>query len=128
LGQAVLRRAVEHYGRRGGNRLQGLIDTLADLPDGIIDLADADKIGAGLAQALTATMVNDPLFGGSGTLVDPSLLLTPASGKRARVSVISLVGLPSDEARQSFANQLQMALFVWIKSTRPASAPCWACW
>lgn len=47
LGQAVPRRAVEHFGRRGGTRLQGLIDTLVDLPDGIIDLADADKIGAG---------------------------------------------------------------------------------
>lgn len=120
LGQAVLRRAVEHYGRRGGTRLQGLIDTLADLPDGIIDLADADKIGAGLAQALTATMVNDPLFGGTGTPVDPGLLLTPAAGKRARVSVISLIGLPSDQARQSFVNQLQMALFAWIKK-HPAS-------
>ncbi|WP_328609597.1 DUF87 domain-containing protein [Amycolatopsis sp. NBC_00345] len=120
LGQAVLRRAVEHYGRRGGTRLPGLIDTLADLPDGIIDLADAGKIGAGLAQALTATMVNDPLFGGTGTPVDPGLLLTPKAGKRARVSVISMVGLPSDEARQSFVNQLQMALFAWIKR-HPAS-------
>ena len=88
LGQAVLRRAVEHYGRRGGTRLQDLIDTLADLPDKMIDLADADKIGAGLAQALTATMVNDPLFGGAGSPVDPGLLLTPVPGKRARISII----------------------------------------
>ncbi len=115
LGQAVLRRAVEHFGRRGGTRLQGLIDTLANLPDGIVDLADADKIGASLAQNLTATMVNDPMFGGTGTPVDPGLLLTPAAGKRARISVISMIGLPSDEARQSFVNQLQMALFAWIK-------------
>jgi len=120
LGQAVLRRAVEHYGQRGGTRLKGLINTLADLPDGIIDLADADKIGAGLAQTLTATMVNDPLFGGVGTPVDPGRLLTPVPGKRARISVISLIGLPSDEVRQSFVNQLQMALFAWIKK-HPAS-------
>ena len=60
-------------------------------------------------------MVNDPLFGGGGAPVDPGLLLTPPPGKRARVSVISLVGLPSDEQRQSFVNQLQMALFAWIK-------------
>ncbi|MET9262659.1 DUF87 domain-containing protein [Amycolatopsis sp. NPDC004079] len=123
LGQAVLRRAVEHYGRRGGIRLQGLVDTLANLPDGIIDLADADKIGAGLAQALTATMVNDPLFGGSGAPVDPGLLLTPVPGKRARVSVISLIGLPSEQARQSFANQLQMALFAWIKKHPASESP-----
>jgi DNA helicase HerA-like ATPase len=29
--------------------------------------------------------------------------------------VISFIGLPSDEQRQSFVNQLQMALFAWIK-------------
>ncbi|MFC3981971.1 hypothetical protein, partial [Streptosporangium jomthongense] len=33
----------------------------------------------------------------------------------ARASVISFVGLPSDEQRQSFVNQLQMALFAWIR-------------
>jgi len=31
------------------------------------------------------------------------------------VSVISLIGLPTDEQRQSFVNQLEMALFAWIK-------------
>jgi DNA helicase HerA-like ATPase len=31
------------------------------------------------------------------------------------VSVISMIGLSSDEQRQSFVNQLQMALFAWIK-------------
>ncbi|WP_433828966.1 ATP-binding protein [Actinoplanes sp. CA-015351] len=123
LGLAVLRKAVEHYGRRGGTRLQGLIDTLANLPDGIIDLDDAEKIGLGLAQTLTAAMVNDPLFGGDGTPMDPGLLLTPAPGKRARVSVISLVGLPSDDVRQSFVNQLQMALFAWIKKNPAGDRP-----
>ena len=29
--------------------------------------------------------------------------------------MISLVGLPTDDQRQSFVNQLQMALFAWIK-------------
>ena len=123
LGLAVLRKAVEHYGRRGGTRLRGLIETLADLPDGIIDLDDAQKIGAGLAQTLTAAMVNDPLFGGDGTPVDPGLLLTPAPGKRARISVISLVGLPADDVRQSFVNQLQMALFAWIKKNPAGDRP-----
>ncbi|MFI9642482.1 ATP-binding protein [Micromonospora sp. NPDC051925] len=115
LGLAVLRKAVEHYGRRGGTRVQGLIDTLADLPDGLLDIDGADKIGVGLAQSLAAAMVNDPLFGGEGSPVDPGLLLTPEPGRQARISVISLVGLQSDEARQGFVNQLQMALFAWIK-------------
>ncbi|MFC8847714.1 MULTISPECIES: ATP-binding protein [unclassified Micromonospora] len=123
LGLAVLRKAVEHYGRRGGSRLKGLVDTLADLPDGIIDLEDADKIGLSLAQNLTAAMVNDPLFGGEGTPMDPGVLLTPVPGRRARVSVVSLVGLPSDDVRQSFVNQLQMALFAWIKRNPAGDRP-----
>ena len=51
------------------------------------------------------------------------MLLTPPPGKRARVSVISLVGLPSDEQRQSFVNQLQMALFAWIKRNPAGDRP-----
>ncbi len=33
----MLRKAVEHYGRQGGNRLQGLIATLNDFPEDVID-------------------------------------------------------------------------------------------
>jgi DNA helicase HerA-like ATPase len=51
------------------------------------------------------------------------MLLTPASGKRARVSVVSLVGLPGPEQRQSFVNQLQMALFSWIKKHPAGERP-----
>ncbi|MFJ6199330.1 helicase HerA domain-containing protein [Micromonospora sp. NPDC092111] len=123
LGLAVLRKAVEHYGRRGGNRVQGLIDTLADLPDGLVDIDAADKIGLGLAQSLAAAMVNDPLFGGEGSPMDPGLLLTPPPGMLARISVVNLVGLPSDEARQSFVNQLQMALFAWIRKNPAHDRP-----
>ena len=123
LGMAVLRKAIEHYGKRGGSRLKGLIDVLANLPDGIIDIDNADKIATGLAQTLTATMVNDPLFGGEGTPMDPGLLLTPQAGKRARISIISMVGLPSDDVRQSFVNQLQMALFAWIKKHPAGDRP-----
>jgi uncharacterized protein DUF87 len=123
LGRAVLRKAVEYYGRHGGTRLQGLIDTLADLPDDTIDIDGADKIAAGLAQTLTAEMVNDPLFGGEGTALDPGVLLTPPEGKRARISVISMVGLPSDAVRQTFVNQLQMALFSWIKRNPAGDRP-----
>ena len=46
-------------------------------------------------------------------LEDPRLLFE--GGNRTRISVINFVGLTSDEARQSFVNQLQMSLFTWIK-------------
>jgi hypothetical protein len=123
LGQAVLRNAVQYYGQRGGSSLRGLIDLLAAMPDGVSELDNARKIGGELAQTLTAAMVNDPLFGGGGTAADPGVLLTPPRGKRARVSVISFVGLPSDDQRQSFVNQLQMALFAWIKKHPAGDRP-----
>ncbi|GIJ67044.1 helicase HerA domain-containing protein [Virgisporangium ochraceum] len=123
LGLAVLRRTVEHYGRQGGHSVEGLIATLADLPDGVSGLNDADRIAADLAQTLTASMDNDPLFGGTGTPADPGMLLTPSGGKRARISVISLIGLLGDEARQSFVNQLQMALFAWIRKNPARDRP-----
>jgi len=123
LGMAVLRRAVEHFGRQGGRDIRGLIALLSDLPDGISGLDDAVKIAAGLAQTLTASMDNDPLFGGDGVPADPGTLLTPTPGKRARISVISLIGLPADGARQGFVNQLQMGLFAWIKKNPARDRP-----
>ncbi|MFI5889823.1 ATP-binding protein [Actinoplanes sp. NPDC051513] len=123
LGTAVLRRAVDHFGRQGGRDLRELITLLSDLPDGVSALDGAAKIAAGLAQTLTASMDNDPLFGGGGTPADPGTLLTPSPGKRARISVVSLVGLPGDDVRQSFVNQLQMGLFAWIKRNPAKDRP-----
>ncbi len=122
-GQAVLREAVVHYGRAGGQGMPGLIDLLAALPYGVSGLDGAERIAADLAQTLKAAMVNDPMFAGAGVPVDPGVLLTPPLGKRARVSVISFVGLPSDEQRQSFVNQLQMALFAWIRKHPAGDRP-----
>ncbi|MGW0071027.1 ATP-binding protein [Streptosporangium sandarakinum] len=123
IGQAVLREAVAHYGRAGGQGLPGLIELLADLPDGVSGLGDAGRVAAGLAQTLKAAMVTDPLFAGTGTPADPGVLLTPPPGRRARVSVISFVGLQSDEQRQGFVNQLQMALFAWIRKHPAGDRP-----
>jgi DNA helicase HerA-like ATPase len=49
-----------------------------------------------------------------GTTLDPHSLYYGAAGK-TRISVINFSGLTSDDARQSFVNQLQMSLFTWIK-------------
>jgi DNA replication protein DnaC len=123
LGQAVLREALQNYARHGGTDLRGFVGVLGALPDGVSQLERAEKIAGEMAQLLTAAMVVDPLFGGHGTPVDPGELLRPANGKRARVSVISLVGLPSDEQRQGFVNQLQMALFAWVKRNPSGDRP-----
>lgn len=122
-GRAVLRQALEHFGREGGGGLGEFVELLGDLPDETTSLARAREVAADMAETLKAAMVNDPLFGGAGTPLDPGVLLTPRPGWRSRVSVISLIGLPSDEQRQSFVNQLQMALFAWIKRNPAGDRP-----
>ncbi len=121
--KAVLREALTYFARTGSRSLHGFIDVLADLPDGVSQLGSGVSIAADLAETLKAAMVNDPLFGGTGEPADPAVLFTPAAGKRARVSVISFVGLPSDEQRQGFVNQLQMEIFAWIKRNPAGERP-----
>jgi DNA helicase HerA-like ATPase len=47
--------------------------------------------------------------------LDPVALFNSKDQGRTRISVINFAGLPSDEAKQAFVNQLEMALFSWIK-------------
>ncbi|WP_306204684.1 ATP-binding protein [Actinoplanes sp. RD1] len=122
-GRAVLRRALESFGRDGGGGLGDFIDLLADLPDEVTSLGRARELAADMAETLKAAMVNDPLFGGAGTPLDPGVLLTPGAGRRARVSVVSFIGLPNDVQRQSFVNQLQMALFAWVRQNPAGDRP-----
>ncbi|WP_018658283.1 helicase HerA domain-containing protein [Actinomadura flavalba] len=120
LGQAVLREALRHFAHRGGGDLSAYIGLLADLPPDASRIDGADRLAADMGQALTAAMINDPLFGGSGESADPAALLTPADGKRARVSIISLAGL--NDVR-GFVNRLQMALFAEIKRNPARDRP-----
>lgn len=122
-GRAVLKEALLWYARQGHTGLRGFADLLSDLPEDLTSFAKGTKLAHDAGETLKAAMMNDPLFGGSGTALDPGVLLTPPLGKRARVSVISFVGLSSDEQRQSFVNQLQMALFAWIKRNPAGDRP-----
>ena len=101
-GRAVLKEALAAYVQRGGGDLAGFLGYLSALPQGVSRLASGEKLAADIAQTLLAETVNDPMLGGTGEAVDPSVLLQPAGGRRARISVISLVGLPNDEQRQHF--------------------------
>lgn len=122
-GQAVLREALGQFAREGGHQLRGFLDYLSNLPEDVCQIADAPKIAHTMAQTLIAATVNDPMFGGSGEPVEPGELLSPSAGKAARISVISMVGLPNDDQRQSFVNQLQMALFGWAKRNPAGDRP-----
>lgn len=113
--QAVLREALAYFGHSGGGDLDEFITLLSDLPDEASSAQKAAAIGASLASALRNAKVNDPLLAGAGEPADPGMLLRPPPGKRARVSVISMVGLPEMKQQQSFVNQLQLALFSWVR-------------
>lgn len=114
--RAVLREALAHYARRDGEGLGGFLQLLAELPgDLVASLPKAPDLAAEMAQTLEANRINDSLFGGTNPPLDPGELLSPSAESQARISVISLAGLPDTQQRQGFVNQLQMALFAWIK-------------
>lgn len=121
--EAVLRQAMAAFGRRGGGDLKSFVSMLSELPDGVSDLADAPRLAIDLAENLKAAMANDPLLGGDAAPADPGYLLTPSPGYRARVSVINLAALSTGEKAAGFVNQLQMALFAWIKKHPATDRP-----
>ncbi len=122
-GRAVLKEALKYYARNDRRDLNGFVDLLAELPDGVSKLNSAAATAADLAETLRAAMVNDPLLGGQGEPTDPGVLLQPSAGRKARISVISFVGLPSDEQRQGFISQLQLEVFAWIKRNPAVDRP-----
>ncbi len=122
-GRAILKEALKHFASQGGDGLNEFLDYLAALPEGVSSLANAERLAKEMTQTLIAATVNDPLFGGEGEPIDPGVLLAASPGKKARVSVISLIGFPNDDQRQSFVNQLQMALFAWANKNPAGDRP-----
>jgi uncharacterized protein DUF87 len=121
--EAVLRQALDYLTRQGGHGLDALVGLLSDLPPAATALgAGVEATAAELAEALKVAQINDRLFAGAGQAVDPGVLLAPSGGSRARVSVISFVGL-SPEQQQGFVNQLQTNLFAWVKRNPARDRP-----
>jgi uncharacterized protein DUF87 len=114
LKEGVLADALRRFAREGGGVLRQLIDLLSNLPDGISQIGNAPKLASAIADQLLATIATNPLLQPRGENLDPEVLFNGRADK-TRISVINFSGLASDEARQSFVNQLQMALFTWIK-------------
>lgn len=122
-GTAVLTEALTDFVRGGGNDLTEFVTVLENLPEGVSTVRSAARLATEMADQLRAAMINDPVFGGAGARLDPGALLTPSSGKRARVSVISCIGLATEPQRQTFVSQLELALFAWIKRNPAGNRP-----
>jgi hypothetical protein len=120
--RGVLADGLRAFARGGGGGLDAFVGLLGDLPLDASRIGKAQKVAADIANQLLAAISTNPLLRGEGPPLDPRALFTSDKPDRTRVSVISFVGLPSEESRQEFVNRLQMSLFTWIKrepSPRP---------
>jgi hypothetical protein len=118
LKRGVFADALRLFAKNGG-KLEDLIELLSDLPDGVSQIGNASKLAAGIADQLRAAIATNPLIQSRGPSLDARLLFEGSI--QTRISIISFIGLPSDEARQSFVNQLNMSLFTWIKRNPSAT-------
>jgi hypothetical protein len=121
LREGILYHAVHYFATHGAGTLDDLIALLSELPDEATgNITDAAAHAQKMADQLRSSIARNPLLAASGPTLDPATLFRGAADK-TRISVINLSGLPSDEQRQSFVNQLAMTLFTWIRK-HPARA------
>ena len=121
LREGILTCALEYFAHHSSGSLDTFIELLSDLPEpaggGINNFP---KLAQKMADQLRAAIARNPLLATTGQTLDPAVLFA-GQGDQTRISVINFSGLPSDEQKQAFVNQLAMILFAWIKK-RPASA------
>jgi hypothetical protein len=118
--KGILADAIRHFAAEKGTAMTDLIALLAELPDGISEDSNAQKLGSEIADQLRAAIAVNPLLRSAAQPLDPRILFEAPSGK-TRISVINLSGLASEEARDSFVNRLQMSLFTFIKRSPSAT-------
>ncbi|NGM35925.1 ATP-binding protein [Methylobacterium sp. DB0501] len=116
LQRGVLADALRAFAARDGGTLAHFTGLLADLPDGISQIGNAQKLAAAMADQLLAAVATNPLLRVEGAVLDPARLFHGPDPSRTRISVVNLSGLASEAAREDFVNRLQMALFGWIKA------------
>jgi len=115
LKQGVLAATLRFFAKDGTDSLEDFIQLLSELPDGVSQIKDSYKLASDMADQLRAAVDTNPLLRSTGAKLDPAQLFFGAKGK-TRISVINFSGLASEAAKQAFVNQLQMALFTWIKA------------
>jgi DNA helicase HerA-like ATPase len=112
---AILKGTLRYFAARGGT-IKDLVALLREPPEDVTDAFEkGDKLARELSELLHAEIQNDPLIGGTGTPLEPSVLFRASDPAKTRVSVLSLVGLPSYDQKRRFVDQLASTLFSWIK-------------
>lgn len=114
----ILRSSLEFFARNDlGESLADYADMLRDLPDGAGPGVNKEKaLAVEMADAIRVQMTTNPLLNTNGAALDPAVLFGDHRPRgKTRISVISLLGLPTLEMQRTFLNQLAMILFSWIK-------------
>lgn len=115
LKQGVLADALRRFAQAGGRDLRDFVALLGELPEGVSQIRNAERLAGEMADQLLAAIATNPLLQSNGPRLDPGRLFHGADPARPRISVINLAGLATESARESFVNQLQMTLFTWVK-------------
>lgn len=114
----ILRSSLEFFARNyTAGTLADYTGMLKDLPDGAGPSVSKEKaLAVEMADALRVQMTTNPLLNTTGSSLDPAVLFGDDCKRPAtRISVISLLGLPTLDMQRTFLNQLAMILFSWIK-------------
>lgn len=115
LKQGLLVECLRSFAHANGRDLTGFVSLLSNLPSGVSEIQGAEKMASEMADHLRAAIAKNPLLGSDATPLDPGTLLSANESGRTAVSVINFSGLHNDDDRQAFVNQLNMALFSWLK-------------
>ncbi|MBB4196770.1 hypothetical protein CCR94_20825 [Rhodoblastus sphagnicola] len=120
--EGVLKESLDAFARGRGGGVEAFITFLADLPSDVSQQRKAEALAADMADQLRAKIAVNPLLNAKGQPLDPAVLFTASRPGATRVSVINFSGLHAEESRQDFVNQLQMALFTFIRKN-PSETP-----
>jgi Helicase HerA, central domain len=122
LKEGLLKDSLRAFARQGKGGIHEFISFLADLPEGVSKLTKAQKLGADMSDQLIAKIAINPLLSAPDQKLDPATLFIAQKSGKTRISVINFSGLHADASRQDFVNQLQMALFTFIRKY-PSETP-----
>jgi hypothetical protein len=120
--EGVLKESLNFFARGRGGGVEAFIAFLADLPSDVSQQRKAEDLAAAMADDLRARIAVNPLLNARGQPLDPGVLFTANRKGATRISVINFSGLLAEQSRQDFVNQLQMALFTFIRK-HPSETP-----
>lgn len=113
--KGVLADALRYFARQDGGGIEASTGFLSDMPvEAGAGIGNSQEIAGSIADSLRAALQTELLLQSGADTADPGRLFGIGTG-RTRISVISMVGLPTLGAQQAFVNQLAMGLFSWIK-------------